>query len=328
MRILTSSDVDADILTDKQIGVIGYGNQGRAQALNLRDSGVDVRVGVRLDGASAKLARQDGFQPHSISSVAESCNVLMLLVPDEIMGNLYRQHVPAAKDKAIGFAHGFALHYQLIDPSAVGDVFMVSPKGTGASLRANYQTKVGLPSYLAVAQNHTGNAQALALAYADAIGCTAQGVYLTSFQEETECDLFSEQAVLCGPIGQLIKTSFEVLVEAGVSPQLAYFECLTEAKLVCDLLVSGGGFDNFHRQISNTAEYGGYLANEKILPADLKERMLSVWQHIRQGKFAGEFIADHKNGSKKLNALRAKYSNHLLDNVAAEVQSLGRSSKA
>ncbi|MDE3268692.1 MAG: ketol-acid reductoisomerase [Pseudomonadota bacterium] len=305
------------------VAVIGYGNQGRAQALNLRDSGIDVHIGVRLDGKSAQLAKQDNFKPQSISEVVASCEVLMLLVPDEVMGDIYRSAILTTTNlerKAIGFAHGFAIHYKLINPTTAGDVFMVSPKGTGETLRANYLSKVGLPSYIAVAQDCTGRARDLALAYADAIGCTAQGTYITSFQEETECDLFSEQTVLCGPIGQLIKTSFDVLVESGVSPQLAYFECLTEAKLVCDLLVAGGGFDNFHQKISNTAEYGGYLANEKILPSDLKGRMLSVWQHIKQGKFAAEFIADYENGFKQLNSLRAKYSKHPLDKVAADVQ--------
>ena len=297
------ADVDATCLQDKCVAIIGYGNQGRAQALNLRDSGVQVVVGLRPDSQQRAQATADGLEVGTIDAVVRAADVVMLLVPDEVMGNLYTQaiHPNLKPTAALGFAHGFAVHYQLLKPQ--GAVFMLAPKGTGAALRESYVAGRGLPAYVAVYRENDTETLALALAYAQAIGCSRRGIFHTTFKEETESDLFSEQAVLCGALGFLLRQAFEVLVEAGYDPRLAYFECVTEAKLVCDLLVKEG-FAAFGQKISNTAELGGYLACEKIInQQDVKANMQSVLQDIQNGKFARDFIADYHNNFRQLKAI-------------------------
>lgn len=314
---------DATLLATQGIAVIGYGNQGRAQALNLRDTGMRVCVGLRENSGARSIAEADGLDVMRIPDAVQNSDVVMLLVPDEVMGDLYRDEIKAyiSQDTALGFAHGFAIHYRLIDPQEAGDVFMVSPKGTGEALRSNYKEGIGLSSCIAVHQDKSQQALQLALAYAQAIGCTKRGAFMTTFRQETESDLFTEQAVLCGAIGHLITTSFEVLVEAGYDPRLAYFECLTEAKLVCDLLTQEG-FDGFRAKISNTAELGGHLGGKKIMPDDTKERMRALLQEIQAGKFAQEFMADYRAGFPRLQEFRAMHKNHLIDEVGAEMRSL------
>ena len=316
------ADVDAMRLQDRHVAIIGYGNQGRAQALNLRDSGVQVTVGLRRGSAQRQVAQADGLEVGDIATVVRVADVVMLLVPDEVMGDLYEQEIRANLKPmaALGFAHGFAVHYRLFEPQ--GAVFMVAPKGTGAALRTHYLDGAGLPSYVAVYRDNDRDTLALALAYAQAIGCTRRGTFRTTFKEETESDLFSEQAVLCGALGFLLRQAFEVLVEAGYEPRLAYFECVTEAKLVCDLLVKEG-FAAFGTKISNTAELGGYMACEKIIDQQaVKTKMRGVLQDIQSGKFARDFIADYKNDFSKLKKYRTALQDHPIDKAGNEVRQL------
>lgn len=322
--VYRDADVDATLLQNRSVAIIGYGNQGRAQALNLRDSGVQVTVGLRRGSANWRTAAAEGFTVSEIAAAVRAAEIVMLLVPDEVMGELYAAEVRAnlAADAALGFAHGFAVHYHLIEPQ--GAVFMVSPKGTGEALRAAYREGTGLPSYVAVYRENDHTTLQLALAYAQAIGCTRRGAFLTTFKEETESDLFSEQAVLCGALGYLLRQAFEVLVEAGYAPRLAYFECVTEAKLVCDLLVREG-FAAFGTKISNTAELGGHTACAKIMDSGVKERMRGVLQAIQDGSFAREFVEDYKNDFKKLKKYRAALQNHPIDAAGREVRELTNS---
>ena len=319
------TDVDATLLRNRRVAVIGYGNQGRAQALNLRDSGVQVAVGLRQGSAQWQVAQADEIEVDTIGNVVRTAKVVMLLVPDEVIGELYEQEIRAhlKPTAALGFAHGFAVHYGLLPPR--DKVFMVAPKGTGAALRQCYLDGAGLPSYVAVSGDDDGDTLALALAYAQAIGCSRRGIFRTTFKEETESDLFSEQAVLCGALGFLLRQAFEVLVEAGYDPKLAYFECVTEAKLVCDLLVEKG-FAAFGTKISNTAELGGYMAGEKIIDQqDIKTKMRGVLQDIQSGKFAREFIADYKNDFRQLKKYRAALQDHQIDKVGDEMRQLTQS---
>ena len=316
------ADVDATCLRDKCVAIIGYGNQGQAQALNLRDSGVQVVVGLRHDSKRRAQAAADGLEVGTIAAVVRVADVVMLLVPDEVMGDLYAQAIrPHLKPSTVlGFAHGFAVHYQLLKPQ--GAVFMLAPKGTGAALRSSYVAGTGLPAYVAVYRENDNETLALALAYAQAIGCSRRGIFRTTFKEETESDLFSEQAVLCGALGFLLRQAFEVLVEAGYDPRLAYFECVTEAKLVCDLLVQEG-FAAFGKKISNTAELGGYMACAKIInPQDIKTKMHGVLQDIQNGKFARDFIADYRNNFSQLKQYRATLQDHPIDKAGVEVRSI------
>ncbi len=318
--VYRDADVDAARLQDKCVSIVGYGNQGRAQALNLRDSRVRVTVGLRPGSAQRSAAQADGLAVTDIATAVHAGDVVMLLVPDEVMGELYAQEIRShlKPTATLGFAHGFAVHYRLLVPQ--GAVFMVAPKGTGAALRQCYRAGTGLPAYVAVRDDEDHDTLALALAYAQAIGCTKRGVFRTTFQEETESDLFSEQAVLCGALGLLLRQAFEVLVAAGYDPQLAYFECVTEAKLVCDLLVEEG-FANFGKKISNTAELGGYLAGEKIIDRrQLKTNMQQVLHNIQSGKFARDFIADYKNNFRQLNKYRATLQNHPIDKAGNAVR--------
>lgn len=320
--VYRDSDVDATCLQDRRVAIIGYGNQGRAQALNLRDSGVQVSVGLRCGSAQRQAAQAEGLAVDAIAPVVRTADVVMLLVPDEVIGELYAQEIRAnlKPTAALGFAHGFAVHYRLLEPQE--QVFMVAPKGTGVALRQHYLAGTGLPSYVAVYRDDDREALALALAYAQAIGCSRRGIFRTTFKEETECDLFSEQAVLCGALGFWLRQAFEVLVAAGYDPRLAYFECVTEAKLVCDLLVAEG-FAAFGKKISNTAELGGYMANEKIIdPQAVRAKMRVVLQDIQSGKFAGDFMADYKDNFRKLNRYRKTLHNHLIDQAGAEVRQL------
>ncbi len=319
------ADVDAMRLQGRRVAIIGYGNQGRTQALNLRDSGVQVTVGLRQGSAQRKVAQAEGLEVDDIATVVSAADVVMLLVPDEVMGELYEQEIRAnlKPTAALGFAHGFAVHYRLFEPQ--GAVFMVAPKGTGAALRTHYLDGTGLPSYVAVYRDDDRDTLALALAYAQAIGCTRRGTFRTTFKEETESDLFSEQAVLCGALGFLLRQAFEVLVEAGYDPRLAYFECVTEAKLVCDLLVKEG-FAAFGTKISNTAELGGYMACEKIIDQqDVKAKMRGLLQDIQSGKFARDFIADYKNNFRQLKKYRTALQDHPIDKAGNEVRELTKS---
>ena len=316
------ADVDATRLQGRRVAIIGYGNQGRTQALNLRDSGVQVTVGLRQGSAQRQIAQAEGLEVDDIATVVSAADVVMLLVPDEVMGELYEQEIRAnlKPTAALGFAHGFAVQYRLFEPQ--GAVFMVAPKGTGAALRTHYLDGTGLPSYVAVYRDDDRDTLALALAYAQAIGCTRRGTFRTTFKEETESDLFSEQAVLCGALGFLLRQAFEVLVEAGYDPRLAYFECVTEAKLVCDLLVKEG-FAAFGTKISNTAELGGYMACEKIIDQqDVKAKMHILLQDIQSGKFARDFIADYKNNFRQLKKYRTALQDHPIDKAGDEVRQL------
>lgn len=300
---MISNDFNNNLLNSKRVGIIGYGNQGRAQALNLRDYGLSPLIGLRANSSNRQSAQRDNLEVISPLDVVLRCNVVMLLIPDEAIADLYndelRPHITT--ETALGFAHGFVVHYRLLIPDKAGDVFMVSPKGTGEALRNCYLNGQELPSYVAVHQDRSRQAQQLALAYAQAIGCNQAVV--TTFKEETESDLFSEQAVLCGALPLLIKTAIEVLVEAGYDQRLVHHECVSEAKLICDLMATEG-LDGFRNKISNTAEFGGYLAGDKIVGTGIKKRMQDLLKEIQQGIFAKEFIADYRAGFPRLKAYR------------------------
>ena len=302
---MTINDSNNDLLPNKKIGIIGYGNQGRAQALNLRDSGLSPVIGLRAASSNQQLAQADGFKVVSPIDLVSACDVVMLLIPDEAIADLYNNELSRhlTTTTALGFAHGFAVHYRLLNTESIGDVFMVSPKGTGEALRNCYLNRQGLPAYLAIHQDRSQQAQQLALAYAQAIGCSQ--TFVTTFKQETESDLFSEQAVLCGALPFLIKTAVEVLSEAGFDQRLVHHECVNEAKLVCDLLTTEG-LAGFRNKISNTAEFGGYLACDKILGTGVKQRMQELLKEIQQGKFTKEFIDDYRAGFPRLNAYRAQ----------------------
>ena len=320
--IYRDADIDATCLRDKCVAIVGYGNQGRAQALNLRDSGVQVVVGLRDNSTQRQVAQADRLEVVDIAASVRRADVVMLLVPDEVMGELYEQAIrPYLKPMtALGFAHGFAVHYRMLVPPS--RTFMIAPKGTGEALRKHYLEGTGLPAYVAVYRDGNDDMLALALAYAQAIGCSRRGIFRTTFKEETESDLFSEQAVLCGALGLLLRQAFEVLVEAGYDPKLAYFECVSEAKLVCDLLVQEG-FAAFGEKISNTAELGGYRACEKIIKQqEVKANMRRVLQDIQSGEFAREFIADYKNNFRALNNYRQTIQDHPIDKAGEDVRQL------
>lgn len=320
------NDADLSLIQGKRVAIIGYGSQGHAHALNLKDSGVDVRVGLRPDSASAKKAQLAGLEVMSVPEVSKWADVIMVLVPDQTAAQVYKEIEPGLQDagsdsqpKTLMFAHGFNIRFRTITPPPNVDVSLVAPKGPGHRVREVFTEGGGVPGLVAVEEDPSGKALENALSYAKAIGCTRGGVLETTFTEETETDLFGEQAVLCGGTAALVKAGFEVLTEAGYQPELAYFEVLHELKLIVDLLYRGG-LEYMRYSISDTAEWGDYVAGPRIVTPDVKKAMQGLLADIQSGAFAKRFIEDQNSGRKEFEAMRTQERNHPIEKVGAELR--------
>jgi ketol-acid reductoisomerase len=324
MRVYYDRDADLSRILDKTIAVVGYGSQGHAHALNLRDSGVkNVIVALRPGSASAKKAEAEGLTVMSVAEASKIADLIMMLAPDEHQRDIYATEIaPNIRDgAALLFAHGLNVHFKLIEPKASIDVLMVAPKGPGHTVRSEYQKGGGVPCLIAVHQDASGGALDLGLAYASAIGGGRSGVIETNFREECETDLFGEQAVLCGGLVELIRAGFETLVEAGYAPEMAYFECLHEVKLIVDLIYEGG-IANMNYSISNTAEYGEYVTGPRVITEETKREMKRVLQDIQQGKFVKDFMLENAAGQPSLKARRALVAEHPIEAVGARLRAM------
>ncbi len=324
MRVYYDRDADLARLLDKKIAIVGYGSQGHAHALNLRDSGVkNVAVALRAGSASAKKAEGEGLKVLSVAEAAAWADLLMILAPDEHQAEIYKKDIaPNIKDgAALLFAHGLNIHFGLIEPKATIDVLMVAPKGPGHTVRGEYLKGGGVPCLIAIHQNASGAAHELGLAYASAIGGGRSGVIETNFREECETDLFGEQAVLCGGLVELIRAGFETLTEAGYAPEMAYFECLHEVKLIVDLIYEGG-IANMDYSISNTAEYGQYVTGPRIITAETKAEMKRVLEDIQSGKFVRDFMLENAVGQPSFKATRRRSAEHPIEDVGARLRAM------
>ena len=324
MRVYYDRDADVNLIKGKKVAVVGYGSQGHAHANNLRESGVsDVRVALRDGSPSAAKAEGAGIQVMNPSEAAAWADVVMILAPDELQAKLYEDHLaPNLREgAAIAFAHGLNIHFNLIEPRADLDVFMIAPKGPGHTVRSEYQRGGGVPCLIAVAQNYSGNAQEIALSYASAIGGGRSGVIETTFKEECETDLFGEQVVLCGGLTALIQAGYETLVEAGYAPEMAYFECLHEVKLIVDLIYEGG-LANMRYSISNTAEYGDYTRGPRVVTAETKAEMKRILADIQQGRFAREWVTECGAGQPSFKAMRRNAAAHDIEEVGERLRGM------
>ncbi len=322
-NVYYEKDADPSLILGKKVAVIGYGSQGHAHAQNLKDSGVDVRVGLRPGSANAKKAEAAGLTVASIADASAEADVVMLTLPDTDIADVYNDHVAPnmSAGNAVYLAHGLNIRYNLITPASDLDVAMCAPKGPGHLVRRTYTEGGGVPALIAVHQDATGTAKAVALSYAHAIGGTRGGVIETTFAEETETDLFGEQVVLCGGLTSLIKAGFETLVEAGYQPEMAYFECLHEVKLIVDLMYEEG-IAGMEYSISTTAEYGDLTRGPRIITADTKAEMQKILGEIKDGSFTKEFIGDYKAGAPKFNALRKASAEHPVEVVGKELRAM------
>lgn len=322
-KMFYEKDTNLELLKGKKVAVIGYGSQGHAHALNLHESGIDVVVGLYEGSKSVSRAREAGLEVLSVKEAAKVADIIMILVPDEKQAKLYKEEIAPSLDagNALVFAHGFNIHYNQIIPPADVDVFMVAPKGPGHMVRRTYTEGSGVPCLIAVYQNPTGNARELALAYANGIGGARAGVLETTFKDETETDLFGEQAVLCGGCTALIKAGFETLVEAGYAPENAYFECLHEMKLIVDLLYQGG-MSMMRYSISDTAEYGDYVVGNRIVTDETKKEMKKVLSEIQDGTFARNWLTENMVGRPHFNAMRRIEKEHQIEKVGKELREM------
>jgi ketol-acid reductoisomerase len=324
MRVYYDRDADLARVLDKKIAIVGYGSQGHAHALNLRDSGAkNVAVALRPGSASAKKAEGEGLKVMTVAEAAAWADLLMILAPDEHQAAIYKTEIaPNIRDgAALLFAHGLNVHFGLIEPKSTIDVLMVAPKGPGHTVRGEYAKGGGVPCLIAVHQNATGNALDLGLAYASAIGGGRSGIIETNFREECETDLFGEQAVLCGGLVELIRAGFETLVEAGYAPEMAYFECLHEVKLIVDLIYEGG-IANMDYSISNTAEYGQYVTGPRIITAETKAEMKRVLEDIQSGRFVRDFMQENAVGAPSLKATRRRDAEHQIEEVGGRLRAM------
>lgn len=323
MRMYYDKDADKGILKNKTIAIIGFGSQGHAQAQNLRDSGYTVIVAELGGTANYKLALELGFKPVSAAEAAEKADIVQILLPDELQARVYRSDIEKGlkPGKALVFSHGFNIHFGQIRPPKDVDVYMVAPKGPGHLVRRVFESGGGVPSLIAVHQNPTGKAKELALAHACGIGAGRAGIIETTFLEETETDLFGEQVVLCGGLTELIRAGFETLVEAGYQPEIAYFECLHEVKLIVDLIYEGG-IANMRSSISDTAEYGDLTVGTRIINEETRLEMKNILAEIQSGKFAREWILENQAGRPVYNALKRKGEEHLIEKVGKELRAM------
>ena len=323
MRVYYDRDADVNLIKARKVAVIGFGSQGHAHAMNMRDSGVkDVVIGLRPGGSWAK-AEAAGFKVMTPADAAKWADVIMVLTPDELQGDLYRDqlHANMKPGAALAFAHGLNVHFNLLEPRADIDVFMIAPKGPGHTVRGEYQKGGGVPCLVAVHQNPSGNALEIALSYASAIGGGRSGVIETTFQEECETDLFGEQVVLCGGLVELIRAGYETLVEAGYAPEMAYFECLHELKLIVDLIYEGG-IANMNYSISNTAEFGEYHTGPRIITDETRKEMKKVLKDIQTGAFTSEWIRECKAGQPKFKATRRVNDSHPIEDVGEKLRAM------
>ena len=322
-NVYYEKDADPALIRSKKVAIIGYGSQGHAHALNLKESGVDVAVGLR-DGSSSKAkAESAGLRVMSIADAAKFADVIMMLAPDTEQKKMYEESIQPnlTAGKALAFAHGFNIRFNRIEPPAGVDVIMIAPKGPGHLVRRTYTEGGGVPALIAVSQDATGNAKALAMSYAEAIGAARAGVIETTFPEETETDLFGEQVVLCGGLTSLIMAGYETLVEAGYQPEMAYFECLHEVKLIVDLMYEEG-IAGMRYSISDTAEYGDVSRGPRIINADTKKEMKKILEEIQSGKFADEWIAESESGRKRFAEMRNAGKNHPIEKVGAQLRGM------
>jgi len=322
-QVFYEQDADLSLLDQKRIAVVGYGSQGHAHAQNLRDSGCDVRVAIDAGRSGALRASQDGFVVGEISETVAWADMIMVLVPDEIQGQIFQEKIlPKLCDsKMLLFAHGFSIHFSFITPPLNIDVALVAPKSPGHMVRREYTKGGGVPGLVAIHQDSSGHCFDLAKAYAKAIGLTRTGLIETSFREETETDLFGEQAVLCGGVTSLMRMGFETLVDAGYQPEMAYFECIHEMKLIVDMIYEGG-FSWMRHSISNTAEYGDYITQEKMDSTGIADQMRAILEDIRSGHFARKWMAEQKDGAIGFNALRKRYAVHPLEDVGRRLRDM------
>ena len=323
MKVYYDKDADLAVINSLNVSIIGFGSQGHAHAMNLKDSGANVVVGLREGSSSTSKAKEAGLEVKNISDAVSGADVVMILAPDEYQADLYKESIeqnlkPSA---AIAFAHGFNIHYGQIKPTDNHDVFMIAPKSPGHLVRSTYVNGKGVPTLIAIHNDATGKAKDIALSYASAIGGGRAGIIETNFKEETETDLFGEQAVLCGGVTALVKAGFETLVDAGYAPEMAYFECLNELKLIVDLMYEGGMTD-MRYSISNTAEYGDLTKGPFLIDDHVKEKMKLVLADVQNGKFANDFVSEIKAGSPEFNRLRKEGSEHLIESTGKKLRSM------
>ncbi|MBC7195651.1 ketol-acid reductoisomerase [Deferribacteraceae bacterium V6Fe1] len=323
MKVYYEKDANLELIKTKKVAIVGYGSQGYGHSNNLKDSGVDVVVALRKGSPSWSKVEKAGLKPMEVSEAAKWADVIMILAPDESQGDIYREYIaPNLKEgDYLAFAHGFNIHFNQIVPPENVNVVMIAPKGPGHLVRAEYEKGGGVPCLIAVHQDYTGDSRELALSYAAAIGGARAGVLETTFKEETETDLFGEQAVLCGGLTQLIKYGFETLVEAGYAPEMAYFECLHEVKLIVDLLYEGG-ISNMRYSISNTAQYGDITRGPRVVDPQVKENMREVLYEIQTGQFAKEWMLENKAGRPTFNALTKMDEEHMIEQVGQNLRSM------
>ena len=328
MQIYYDSDADQNIVKEMNIVIVGYGSQGHAHANNLSDSGVDVTVALREGSSSWEKAEEAGLKVMPVDEATKDADLVMILAPDEFQKGIYEKSIkPNLKNDAIlAFAHGFNIHFDMIAPRDDLDVIMVAPKGPGHTVRSQYEIGAGVPCLLAIHKDVSSNAKDIGLSYASAIGSGRAGIIETNFKDETETDLFGEQAVLCGGLTQLIQNGYEVLVEGGYPPEMAYFECLHEVKLIVDLIYEGG-LENMRYSISNTAEFGDYVSGPKVINSDTKEEMRAILKRIQSGEFANEFMSDCREsndgkGGPRMKEYRQQTSEHSIEKVGSELRAM------
>ncbi|MFA6989569.1 MAG: ketol-acid reductoisomerase [Candidatus Gastranaerophilaceae bacterium] len=323
LKVYHDKDIDTSKILNKTVAVIGYGSQGHGQILNLRDSGVTVKAGLRIDGLSAKKAQTEGLEVVSVEEAVKSSDVIMILIPDEVQAKVYEEQIKPhlQAGQYLVFSHGFNIHYgKIVAPDDV-NVFMVAPKGPGHTVRSEYTRGKGVPCLIAIHQDPTGDSKDVALAYASLIGGGRAGVIETTFKEETETDLFGEQVVLCGGMVSLVQAGFETLVEAGYSPYMAYFECLHELKLIVDLMQEGG-IGDMRYSISNTAEYGGLTRGPRVVTPETKKVMKEILTEIQDGTFADEWLNEYNSGMKNFKAMEKTGEEHLVEKVGGELRGM------
>lgn len=322
-KIYYDKDADLSFIKNKTVGVIGYGIQGRGQALNLRDSGVRVLIAQRPGGPNYEMAKKDGFDPIDAETLAKQSDIIIILAQDPLQADIYRDSVAPhlTKGKALAFSHGFNIHFKQIVPPKFVDVFMVAPKGPGSLVRRLYEEGKGVPCLVAVFQDASGNCKKIALAYAKALGGTRAGVIETTFKEETETDLFGEQTVLCGGTSALIKAGYETLIKAGYQPEIAYFECLHELKLITDMIYATG-IQGMRKRVSDTAEYGDVTRGPRVVNQKTRDEMKKILKEIQSGQFAKEFLDDYKKGKKNFGKLRHADDKHSIEQVGTKLRGM------